>query len=210
MILTEEQKETIRFYTTNDYLLINGLLWKEDRDVIKEKIKIINEDGRAVMQEAVHQGFCRRWNCSDEEGERIYQQFQKRFPVINSESVIDEIIKRAEEDISVLYSCMEPLQEDMVLYRNIKTVYLTDVVEGEIIDYRGFSSCSMKPHAAENAEYGSSNCSLVIINVPKGTPAIRLDLMEDIANESDEIILPPLRFMVNTVNEKAVYMSPLA
>ena len=67
--LTEEQKEAIRFYTTNDYLLINGLLWKEDRDVIKEKIRIINEDGRAVMQEAVDQGFGRRWNCSDEEGE---------------------------------------------------------------------------------------------------------------------------------------------
>ena len=28
--MTEAQKEALRFYTTNDYLLINGLLWGED------------------------------------------------------------------------------------------------------------------------------------------------------------------------------------
>lgn len=32
--MTEEQKETLRFYTTNDYLLINGLLCGENEEYI--------------------------------------------------------------------------------------------------------------------------------------------------------------------------------
>ena len=50
--MTESQKETLRFYTTNDYLLINGLLWGEDEQKIDIFINLINEDGRAVMAEA--------------------------------------------------------------------------------------------------------------------------------------------------------------
>ena len=60
--MTEEQKEILRFYTTNDYLLINGLLWNEKDDVIDEFIRIINEDGRGVMKEAEEMGFSKRWN----------------------------------------------------------------------------------------------------------------------------------------------------
>lgn len=97
--MTEQQKETIRFYTTNDYLLINGLLWNEDSDVLTEKIKIINEDGRGVMKEALEQGFDKRWECSQEEGKRIYRMFEKRFPVIYSDAIIEQIMDRAKEDI---------------------------------------------------------------------------------------------------------------
>ena len=32
--MTEAQKEALRFYTTNDYLLLNGLLWGEDEKTI--------------------------------------------------------------------------------------------------------------------------------------------------------------------------------
>ena len=81
--MTAQQKETLNFYTTNDYLLINGLLWGESEDTIDAFIHIINQDGLAVMKEAVEMGFDVRWNCSKEEGERLYQVYQKRFPVID-------------------------------------------------------------------------------------------------------------------------------
>ena len=32
--LTKSQKETLKFYTINDYLLINALLWNEDENTI--------------------------------------------------------------------------------------------------------------------------------------------------------------------------------
>lgn len=67
--MTESQKETLRFYITNDYLLINGLLWGEEEKTIDLFIQLINADGRGVMAEAMAQGFDVRWNCSKEEGE---------------------------------------------------------------------------------------------------------------------------------------------
>ena len=66
--MTEVQKETLRFYTTNDYLLINGLLWGESAETINKYIEIINQDGRATMKEADEMGYDVRWDCSKEDG----------------------------------------------------------------------------------------------------------------------------------------------
>ena len=207
--MTEAQKETLRFYTTNDYLLINGLLWGTDEKTIDIFINLINEDGRGVMSEAVEQGFDIRWNCSKEEGDRLYQIYQKRFPIIDSEAVKEQILERARVDIANMIACMTPLETDMVLYRNIKTRFVENLKEGMTLDYLGFSSCSLNPHMAENAEYGSSGCTLVEIIVPAGTLAIRLDLMPDIQNEPDEIILAPVKFIVTKFDktENKIFMT---
>ena len=119
--MTDAQKETIRFYTTNDYLLINGLLWGADEKKIDIFIRLINEDGRAVMAEAVEQGYDVRWNCSKEEGIRLFQIYQKRFPVIENDDVKECILERARDDISNMMASMTPLETEMVLYRNMKT-----------------------------------------------------------------------------------------
>ena len=207
--MTEAQKETLRFYTTNDYLLINGLLWGTDEKTIDIFINLINEDGRGVMSEAVEQGFDIRWNCSKEEGDRLYQIYQKRYPIIDSEAVKEQILERARVDIANMIACMTPLETDMVLYRNIKTRFVENLKEGMTLDYLGFSSCSLNPHMAENAEYGSSGCTLVEIIVPAGTLAIRLDLMPDIQNEPDEIILAPVKFIVTKFDktENKIFMT---
>lgn len=202
--MTEAQKETLRFYTTNDYLLINGLLWGEDEKTIDVFIKLINDDGRAVMAEAIEQGFDVRWNCSKEEGEKLYQIYQKRFPVINNnQSIKSQILEQAKLDISNMMSCMTPIASEMVLYRNIKTKFLDDLEEGMSLNYLGFSSCSLSPHIAENATYGSSGCTLVEIIAPAGTPAIRLDLLPDVQNEPDEVILAPIEFLVDKIDRES-------
>ena len=200
--MTVEQKETIKFYTTNDYLLINGILWGEDDEAIDTLIHIINEDGLDVMKEALEMGFDMRWNCSKEDGEQIYKVYQKRFPVIDSEAVKKQIIDRAYNDISNMMACLEPLTTDLILYRNIKTKLVGNIAEGQRINYLGFSSCSLMPHVAENAMYGSSSCTLFVITAPAGTPAIRLDLMPDVQNEPDEVILPPMEFFVTKVDKE--------
>lgn len=201
--MTEAQKETLRFYTTNDYLLINRLLWGEDEKTIDVFIKLINDDGRAVMAEAIEQGFDVRWNCSKEEGEKLYQIYQKRFPIINNQSIKSQILEQAKLDISNMMSCMTPLASEMVLYRNIKTKFMDDLEEGMSLNYLGFSSCSLSPHIAENATYGSSGCTLVEIIAPAGTPAIRLDLLPDVQNEPDEVILAPIEFLVDKIDRES-------
>lgn len=207
--MTEAQKETLRFYTTNDYLLINGLLWGEEEKKIDIFIQLINEDGRAVMAEAMDQGFDIRWNCSKEEGARLYKIYQKRFPIIDSEEVKARILERANEDIANMASCMTPLEHEMVLYRNIRTRFIDKLEANQTVNYLGFSSCSLSPHVAENATYGSSGCTLTEITVPAGTPAIRLDLMPDVQNEPDEVILPPITFLVTKVDREnnKIYMT---
>lgn len=201
--MTESQKETLRFYTINDYLLINGLLWGEDEQKIDIFINLINEDGRGVMAEAAQQGYDVRWNCSKEEGERLYKIYEKRFPVIDSVTVKEEILKQAKMDIANMMDCMTPLETDIVLYRNIKTRFVENLNKGMTLDYLGFSSCSLNPHVAENAEYGSSGCTLAEIIVPAGTLAIRLDLMPDVQNEPDEIILAPVKFVITKVDQNS-------
>ncbi|MBE5762221.1 MAG: hypothetical protein E7334_09515 [Clostridiales bacterium] len=206
--MTEAQKETLQFYTTNDYLLINGLLWGEDEKTIDRFIQLINDDGRGMMAEALELGFDVRWNCSKEEGERLFQVYQKRFPIIDNQSVKNQIIERARADISNMMSCMTPLGSEMILYRNIKTKFVDHLEKGMSLNYWGFSSCSLSPHEAENASYGSSGCTLVEIIASAGTPAIRLDLMPDVKNEPDEVILAPIEFFVSKVDREnnKIYM----
>ncbi|MBP3704592.1 MAG: hypothetical protein J6I98_03565 [Clostridia bacterium] len=207
--MTEAQKETLRFYTTNDYLLINGLLWGTDEKTIDIFIKLINDDGRAVMAEAIEQGLDVRWNCSKEDGEKLYQIYQKRFPVIDNQNTKNQILEQAKLDISNMMSCMTPLASKMVLYRNIKTKFIDNLEEGMSLNYLGFSSCSLNPHIAENATYGSSGCTLVEIIAPAGTPAIRLDLLPDVQNEPDEVILAPVEFHVTKIDRESskIYMT---
>ena len=207
--MTDAQKETLKFYTTNDYLLINGLLWGENEKTIDIFIKLINDDGRAVMAEAIEQGFDVRWNCSKEEGEILYQTYQKRFPIIDNQNTKSQILEQAKLDIFNMMSCMTPLASEMVLYRNIKTRFINNLEEGMSLNYLGFSSCSLSPHIAENATYGSSGCTLVEIIAPAGTPAIRLDLLPDVQNEPDEVILAPIEFLVTKIDRDSgkIYMT---
>lgn len=199
--MTENQKETLQFYTKNDYLLINGLLWGIDENTTNTYIQLINEDGRGVMKEAIEQGYDTRWNCSKEEGERIFQIYQKRLPIIDSDDVKKSIIEIARNDITNMMNSMTPLVTELVLYRNIKTKYVEKLEQGMTLHHLGFSSCSLSLHVAENATYGSSGCTLVEIIAPIGTSAIRVDLMPDIQNEPDEVILAPLDFLITKVDK---------
>ena len=71
-----------------------------------------------------------------------------------------------------------------------------------------YPSCSLSPHIAENATYGSSGCTLVEIMAPAGTPAIRLDLLPDVQNEPDEVLLAPIEFLVAKIDRESgkIYM----
>ena len=201
--MTDAQKETLQFYTANDYLLINGLLWGENEKTIESFIKLINDDGRGVMAEAIEQGFDVRWKCSKAEGDKIYQIYQKRFPVIDHPNVKDQILMRAKEDIHNMMSCLEPLTTPLTLYRNIKTKFVGNLEQGMTLHYLGFSSCSLNSHFAENAVYGSGDCTLAEIIAPTGTPAIRLDLLPDVQNEPDEVILGPITFSVTKIDKQS-------
>ena len=123
------------------------------------------------------------------------------------EAVKKQILQQAKTDISNMMACMKPLENELVLYRNIKTKFVEKLKQGMTLNYLGFSSCSLSPHIAEKATYGSSGCTLVEIVAPVGTPAIRLDLMPDVQNEPDEVILAPIEFTVTKINNGKIYLT---
>ena len=139
----------------------------------------------------------------------MYQIYQKRFPIIDNQDVKNQILERARDDISNMMSCMKPLEAELVLYRNIYPAFVKNLEPGMTFQHLGFSSCSLYPHVAENATYGSSGCTLVEIIAPAGTSAIRLDLMPDVQNEPDEVILAPIEFLVTKVDRESnkIYMT---
>ena len=47
--------------------------------------------------------------------------------------------------------------------------------------------------------YGSGGCTMMEIEVKKGTPAIRLDRYPGISNEPDEVILPPIEYHITGI-----------
>ena len=110
---------------------------------------------------------------------------------------------RAKEDIRNMMSCLEPLTTPLTLYRNIKTKFVGNLEQGMTLHYLGFSSCSLNSHFAENAVYGSGDCTLAEIIAPTGTPAIRLDLLPDVQNEPDEVILGPITFWVTKIDKQS-------
>jgi len=199
--MTEEQKESLEFYLTNDYLLINGLLWNEKRSEIDRYIKLINKDGRGCLKEALEQGYQKRWGLNQEDGEKKVALYKRRFPETLNDKTKKQILAQTIKDIDNLKNCLSPLEKEMKLYRNVATKYTKSLILDMEFDYLGFSSCSLQPHIPENKMYGNQNSTLFIVNVPKTFPCIRLDLMKDIQNEPDEIILAPMKYKVKNIDK---------
>lgn len=90
------------------------------------------------MKEAEEQGFGKRWECDEEEGKRIYETYKERFPVIDSPKIRDAIIQRAKDDVKNLLACLEPLDGDMILYRNVHNKYAANLKVGDVFYHKDF------------------------------------------------------------------------
>ena len=161
---------------------------------------MINQDGRGCLEEALEQGYQKRWGLNQEDGEKLANIYRRRFPEILNDETKAKIIKQALIDIKNLESCLKPIDKSIKLYRNVKSKFTQNLCINKTYNNLGFSSCSLQPHTAENKMYGSENSTLFIINVPQNFPCIRLDLMKDVQNEPDEIILAPMKYAIKSID----------
>jgi len=197
--MNSEQKESIYFYGTNDYLIINSIMWGNMQGALNG-IKVANQDAKAVIKEALEQGFDKRWGVSLERGQEIFDAYKRRTPDEINSVTIQEYINRAEQDIKNIYACMEKTDCELILYRNVRTKNANSNYEiGEKIKLKSFSSSSMN---IIDESYSSKDKSYIqyVLKVPKGTPILRMDkLPQDIRNEDDEILLSPVECVITNV-----------
>ena len=198
--MTETEQESLMFYLINDAYLINALLWENFED-IEKTIDNINNDGMQVIKNATQYGFDHYFSSDKELSIKKYNLYKKRFHPFDKTYTKQDALNRAYQDIENIQNIMQPLDKDLILYRNIKPQFCKNYKSGEKFELLGFSSCSLEMHTAGSKQYGSNeDCILAKIIVPKSFPAIRVDLMKDIKNEPDEVILPPMICKIDKVS----------
>ena len=198
--MNKEQEESLFFYARNDYLIINNLLLGNVERAIKG-YKLAYEDGRGMVREALEVGVGERWGVSKEKGQEIFDWYEKRYPDELNKEVIETALKRALNDFHNILNCMSPLSEDMVLNRNISVEYaLNEYKIGQKIKLKTVLSTSVNIY--EESFWGPKTFLRYVLNIPKGTPAIKMwEAPEYIRNEEDEVLLPPLEVKVKTIRE---------
>ncbi len=197
--MTAAENESLMFYVINDAALINALLWGDFNNIDK-LIDIINNDGMAVIKLALEKGPENFFSKNKDISIMKYELFKKRFKPFSKTFTKQDVIDRAYKDIENLQNLMQPLDNDMTLYRNVNPEFCEIYKNNQKINLLGFSSCSLEPHSAGNKQYGNNaDCIMVKINVPASFPAIRVDLLENIRNELDEVILPPMTCSIDNI-----------
>ena len=175
--MTNEQEDSLAFYTINSYLAINNLMYGNVEKAIKGAIAS-SEDAKGVLKEAETIGIKKRFGLkTDEEALKRYNQFKNRTFDKTKNEEIQRIMKITLDDIQNIKDCMTPLTENLILYRNIPT-------------QKFYVPTSLYSH--DKSYRNGKDFVQLQIEVPKGIPAIRYDKMT-IQNEPDEILLHPVK-----------------
>lgn len=205
--LTYKQKEAISFYVKSHYLIINNLMYDKKEDVEKW-LSIVNEDDIAVMHEAEEQGYSKRWETNEKWGKKIYKAYQKRTAQILTHKEKQRLLEIAREDIIQLNKAMSKSLNDIILYRNVKPCNVfSEMFVGKTIKVPSFFSTSSI--LSETSYTKQKEFVRYVIKVPKGTPMIRVDIMDKgLSNEymgsegqnENEVILPPLKYNIRKIS----------
>jgi len=198
--MKKEQKESILFYSLNDYLIINNLMWGNKKEAI-DGYKIAYNDAQGIMKEALQMGLDKRWGVSLKKGKELFNAYKRRFPEILNEMVLEKVLKRAYKDINNITNCMTPSEKDFVVIRNVRIS--NSCQSYNIDDTILLQSLSSSSVGLFDYSYDSKDKQYIryIIHIPRGTPILEMkSLPKDIRNEEDEIILPPMACLIMNVN----------
>lgn len=181
-------EETIFFYSRNDYLIINNFLCG-NMDHLWELAEIVNGDSKGMLKE-------------HEDGvgtldKKSIERYQNRIFEKLDEKAKEKILKIAKEDISNILNAMEPIKNEMLLYRTEWHARIGDVMSrynvNDIMESKIISSTSITPFL-ENLGHDFYRYE---ITVPKNGFVLELDRFDRfIRNEDGEVLLPPMKCKV--------------
>lgn len=179
-------EETIFFYTRNDYLIVNNLLCG-NLDRLWQVAEIVNNDSKGVLKE--HEDDERTLD------KKSIERYQNRiYEKLDDETKI-KILKIAKNDISNILSAMEPINEAITLYRNVRAVdILSHQNINDIVEFKIISSTSSVPFDSDYEFYRYE------ITIPKNALVLKLNQFDYfIRNEDNEILLPPMKCRVKNI-----------
>lgn len=177
-------EETIFFYTRNDYLIVNNLLCGNMQRLWKVA-EIVNNDSRGVLEE--HKRGERTLD------EKSIERYQNRMYEKLDDTAKSKILRIAKNDISNILNAMKPIQEQVVVYRNVR---IDDVLPhhdlNDMVEFKIISSTSIVPSVPNHDYYRYE------INIPKNGLVLELDRFDSfVRNEDGEILLPPMKCRIN-------------
>ena len=206
LALTDAQKEALNFYQRSHYLIVNNLLCQKFDTLVPKMIGVVNDNDKGMIKEALEQGKAKRF-CTDEEwGARIFNAYVRRTTDGLSPKEIKKHIQIAAQDVREINAAMKPTDRDLIVFRKVHLPdHFNSCRVGEEKEISCFSSTTLDPNKYEAGD----DVVLYKIKVPKGTPVIRVDLLDEtLANEyfgwepqnEKEVLLPPLRCKISKVD----------
>ena len=200
--LSDTQKEALNFYVRSHYLIINNLLCQNFDELLLKCLPFVNDDDKGMIKEALEQGKAKRFNTNEEWGEKIFNAYVKRTTEKLTLKDVENHLKIAVHDILEINSAMMPLDNDLTVFRKVHLRdHFSTCKVGEKKEIPCFISTTLNPDKYET----SADVMLYKIILPKGTPVIRIDLLDKaLANEyfgtspqnEEEVLLPPMSFQV--------------
>ena len=184
-------KDTIFFYTRNDYLIINNLLCG-NMGQLWEMAEVVNGDSKSMLKEYA--------DGTRKPHKKNIARYQSRVYDTLDEQAKEKVLATAKADIANILGAMKPTKKQMLLYR---TVFLIDDPlrphglpnhsANDIVEFKAITSTSITPYR-EDVDFDFVRYE---ITVPKNKKVLVLDrFSRNIRNEDGEVLLPPMRCRV--------------
>ena len=200
-------EETISFYTRNDFAIINCLL-TDNIDDLWDSALVAYNDNQGILKE-FEEGVRKITSLYDKKWIHI---LQGRLIEKLDDDAKERIIRTAHNDISNIFSAMNPAGETLKLYRTawVSDSIVTDHVypyahqhqsllleTGTVTEIKIISSTSLTPYR-EDDEIACDYYRYEIL-VPKNGLVLKLDQFE-CHNEEGEVLLTPMKCKVNHIH----------
>jgi hypothetical protein len=188
-------KDTIFFYSRNDYLIINSLLGG-DMDHLWEMAEVVNGDSKAVL--AAYADGTRKPH------KKNIVRYKSRIYDCLDDNTKAKILETARQDIANIFGAMKPAKRQMLLYRTVFIIddplrphnALPSCEVNDIVAFDIISSTSIAPYR-EDAGFDFYRYE---ITVPKHGLVLKLDRFNrNIRNEDGEVLLPPMNCRVTNI-----------
>jgi len=192
-------KESIRFFTGADFLVINAFLWGNKID-LERGIEAVHGNNVGIIREAVEMTPEVRWGVSKEEGQKLLDSYRRRTPDEINELTKSAFIETAISDIYNICNAMQPAENEIILHRNVVEEYaIQNPTIGKEVDFKGITSTST---TGQKIDYGKNDFLIAFqkyeIKVSVGTPIL---VVENDYRQENEVILPPMQYRISNVRD---------
>ena len=193
-------EETVYFWGRNDSVIINGLLLGNIESALEWAENAAIMDNKGILEE-YDKGD--RIIDTDLDRKMVSSLKNRLFENLDDKAKKEKILETARNDISNIINAMEPLKNEMLLYRTVwhDINELSSLNINAVVEYKNISStCSIAPIWEDKGE----DFYRYEITVPAGGLILELDkfaVRQNWHGEEGEVLLPPMKCRIKNMRE---------